>query len=151
MNKTMAVIFACVLFFSMMTSYGLDKSSLQNPSTRQAAITNLLIGLNSNNFGLRTSSAFLLGEIKADEAVIPLMTMLRKEKNEDARIVAALALYKINDSRGVFAVKQAIQFDNSDRVKKMCSNFYNQILRERFNMTDQAIDSIRVAVLKLLH
>ncbi len=151
MNKIAAVIFACALFLSTMISYGFDKSSLQNPVTRDNAIKSLLIGLNSNNYGLRTSSAFMLGEIKANEAVIPLMNMLRTEKNEDARIVAALALYKINDSRGVFAVKQAIQFDGSERVKKMCSNFYNQTLRERFNMTDSVIDSIRVAVIKLLH
>lgn len=144
MNKTASIVFACIVFFSMMTSYGFDKSSLQDPATRKAAITNLMIGLESDNFGLRMSSAFMLGEIKADEAVIPLMEMLRKEKNEDARIVAALALFKINDSRGVFAVKQAIRFDESKRVKKMCSNYYNQILRDRL-MVSEVLDSSKVA------
>jgi hypothetical protein len=144
MNKTAAIVFACIVFFSMMTSYGFNKSSLRDPASRKAAITNLMIGLESDNFGLRMSSAFMLGEIKANEAVIPLMKMLRKEKNEDARIVAALALFKINDSRGVFAVKQAIRFDESKRVKKMCSNYYNQILRDRL-MVSEVLDSSSVA------
>ncbi|HSD62599.1 MAG TPA: HEAT repeat domain-containing protein [Ignavibacteriaceae bacterium] len=146
MNKTAAIFLAGALLFSVMTSYGFDKSSLQNPATKKAVITSLLIGLSSDNDGLRKSSAYMLGEIKATEAVIPLMKMLRIEKNEDGRIVAALALYKINDSRGVFAVKQAIKFDDSGRVRKMCTNFYNQTLRDRFNVADEILDSSKVAI-----
>lgn len=144
MSKTAAVFLACTLFFSTI-SYGFDKSTLQNPVTRKAVITNLLIGLRSDNYGLRTGSAYMLGEIEANEAVIPLMKMLRTEKNEDGRIVAALALYKINDSRGDFAVRQAIKFDDSKRVRKMCTNFYNQILRDRFSAT-QVVDTSKIAI-----
>jgi hypothetical protein len=35
--------------------------------------------------------------------------MLKNETNEEARIMAALSLYKIGDARGIFAVKQSIQ------------------------------------------
>jgi hypothetical protein len=34
--------------------------------------------------------------------------------------MAALSLFKIGDERGLFAVKQAIKFDDNDQVKKMC-------------------------------
>jgi hypothetical protein len=146
MHKAGITFLGAILFFFAMTSYGFDISSLDNPETRKAAITNLLIGLNSDNYGLRTSSAFMLGEIKADEAVIPLMKMLRTEKHECGRIAAALALYKINDSRGVFAVKQAIRFDNNQWVRKMCSNFYNQTLRDRFGISEDATDSSNVVL-----
>ena len=145
MFKSQITFLVAILFSVIANASGFDKNALRNPETKKAAIENLLIGLSSDNFGLRTSSAYMLGEIKADEAVVPLMNMLRTEKNEDARIVAALALYKIEDSRGVFAVKQAIRFDKSDRVKKLCSNFYNQILRERYFPVEYA-DSIDVAI-----
>jgi len=145
MFKSAITFLVVILFFFIANVSGFDKNSLKDPETRKAAIVNLLIGLNDDNYGLRTSSAYMLGEIKADEAVIPLMNMLRTEKNEDGRIVAALALYKINDSRGVFAVKQAMKFDNSGRVKKMCTNFYNQVLRERYLPDEYGVDSSDVA------
>jgi HEAT repeat protein len=146
MNRSAITFLGVILFFFVITTYGFDKSSIQNTETKEAAITNLMIGLHSNNFGLRTSCAYMLGEIRAEQAVIPLMKMLRTEKNEDARIVAALSLYKINDSRGIFAVKQAIKFDDSERVRKLCFNFYNQTLRNRYGLTEQSYDNSEVAL-----
>ena len=66
-------------------------------------------GINSGNQGLRMSSAYFLGEFKCDEAVIPLMKILKSDDNEESRIMSALSLLKIGDSRGIFAIKQAIQ------------------------------------------
>lgn len=91
---------------------------------RDLIIKNLINGVRSENYGLRTSSAFLLGEFKSSEVVIDLLAMLHNEVNEDARIMAALSLLKINDSRGIYAIKQAIRFDKSERVQKICEKFY---------------------------
>jgi hypothetical protein len=134
-----------VLFFFVMTSYGFDKSAVENMETKKAAIKNLLIGLKSENYGLRTSAAFILGEIKAEEAVLPLMHMLTTEDCENARIVAALALYKIDNSKGIFAVKQAIRYDDSERVRKMCTNFYYENLRLKYGFPVYSADSSEVA------
>jgi hypothetical protein len=91
-----------------------------------AAVENLLIGLASDNLGLRESAAFMLGELKADAAVIPLMQMLRSDDHESSRIVAALALCRIGEGRGVYAVKRAASFDESDAVAQRCAWFYDQ-------------------------
>ena len=131
MFRLLTTLPGLILFLLVATSYGLNKESIKNPETRKSAIVNLLIGIQSDNYELRTSSAFMLGEIRAEEAVIPLMRMLKNEEYDNARIVAALALYKIDNPRGIFAVKQAIRFDGSERVKKMCSNFYQETLKER--------------------
>jgi predicted negative regulator of RcsB-dependent stress response len=85
---------------------------------------NLLIALNSDNYGLKASAAQILGDIKCEKAVIPLMRILKSSKDENLRIVAALSLYKIQNPRGMFAVQQAIKFDDSKRVRKLCFNFY---------------------------
>lgn len=87
--------------------------------------TNLLEGLTSNNLGLRVSAAYYLGEYKSERAVLPLLKMLHNEKEEGARIQAALALIKIGNEKGVFMVKQASRFDESARVRNMCARFYN--------------------------
>ena len=85
---------------------------------------NLLIALNSDNYGLKSSAAQILGDIKSEKAVIPLMRILKSSDDECLRIIAALSLYKIHNAMGMFAVKQAVRFDESARVRKMCLNFY---------------------------
>ncbi|QQS38154.1 MAG: HEAT repeat domain-containing protein [Ignavibacteriales bacterium] len=99
-------------------------------AVQELAVDNLLAGLESDNFGLKTSSAFMLGELASEKAVLPLMKILHTDANEDARIVAALALYKIGDERGLYAVKQAVRFDDSQRVSKLCFKFYNAHLQK---------------------
>jgi len=76
---------------------------------RDLAIQNLLIGLDSE-----------------------LMKMLRNAEQEELRISAALALFKIGDARGIYAVKRAIIFDESERVSNMCEKFYNAYSYEKY-------------------
>lgn len=85
---------------------------------------NLLHSLESDNYGVRTSAAQILGDIKSTKAVIPLMRMLKSSDDEKTRIIAALSLYKIGSSMGMFTVMQSAKFDESARVRKMCENFY---------------------------
>ena len=66
---------------------------------------NYLAGLESDNQGIKVSSAFFLGEIESDRAVIPLLEMLRVEEDPGAKFVAAWSLLKIGDKRGVYRVK----------------------------------------------
>ncbi len=100
---------------------------------RDLAIQNFLIGLDSDNIGLTSSSAFYLGELNSTEAVIPLMKILRNAEQEELRISAALALFKIGDARGIYAVKRAIIFDESERVSDMCEKFYNAYSYEKYS------------------
>ncbi len=146
MSRLVVTFSGLILFLFVMTSFGFNKESLDNPDTRKAAVENLLSGVQSDNYGLRTSSAFMLGEIKAQEAVYPLMRMLRTEECEDARIVAALALYKIDHPKGIFAVKQATRFDVSERVRKMCTNFYYETLKVKYSVNASIKDDSEVAI-----
>ena len=98
---------------------------------RTVVIQNLLNGVNSENQGLMLSSGYFLGELKSDEAVIPLLSILKSSENEEERIMAALSLSKIGDARGIYAVKQAIEFDKSERVRKLCSLFYQDYESEK--------------------
>jgi hypothetical protein len=89
-------------------------------------VASLMMGIQSDNQGLRESAAFVLGEIKCTEAVIPLMRMLHEERSESARIAAALALSLIGDPRGVYAVRRAVTYDESKRVRLLSAYFYNE-------------------------
>lgn len=128
------ILLSCLLVISIsISSFGfiLPAPVKYKNMNRDLVIVNLMNGVNSGNQGLRMSSAYFLGELKADEAVIPLMKILKSDENEEARIMAGLSLLKIKDSRGLFAIKQAIEFDDSERVRKMCSIFYQDYLTDK--------------------
>lgn len=86
---------------------------------------NLIEGVKSENAGLRVSSAIFLGDMHSSAAVIPLMRVLKNCETEEARIAAAVSLIKIGDARGIYAVKRAAQFDESQRVRDLCLRFYH--------------------------
>ncbi len=114
-----------VVFFSLLL-LGSTSFAAKNIDSRitDKVMENLMEGINSDNLGLKLSATYYLGEYACCKAVIPLLKILKSDDREEARIAAALALYKINDDRGIFAVKQAIRFDDSERVKKLCALFY---------------------------
>lgn len=92
---------------------------------------NLIVGINTDNRGLQVSCAFFLGELKSERAVIPLLRMLKSGITEEERIIAALSLSKIKSEQGMFAVKQRIKYDESERVQKLCAKFYNCFLENQ--------------------
>ena len=87
---------------------------------------NLLVGLNSDNLGLKTSSAYFLGEYGTSHSVNALMSVLKNGQTEEERISAAVALMKINTEQAKFAVKQRAKFDDSERVRRLCAMFSAQ-------------------------
>jgi HEAT repeat protein len=96
------------------------------------AVTNLLMGIGdqNSNCGLRRSAIYVLGQLKAKDAVIPLMRVLRTCTDEKARLAAAWALCKIGDARGQYAVKQAVRFDDSPKVRMQSAWYYNVYVNE---------------------
>ena len=119
-----------ILLFVTLISFSTFAENNQVDKVKDSAVESLIMGVNSDNFGLRTSAAYMLGELKCEKGVIPLMRMLKSEEREDARIVAALALLKIGNAKGIFAIKQAIKFDDSERVRRLCANFYHSFLEK---------------------
>lgn len=111
---------------ALSTADAAGRLDLGSQQRMEAAETNLLIALSSDNEGLRESAAYLLGEIGSTRAVIPLMAILKGDGGEHARIVAALALCRIGDGRGVYAVGQAARFDESATVQQRCAWFLGQ-------------------------
>jgi HEAT repeat protein len=91
------------------------------------AVQNLLVGIgdNNDNCGLRRSAIYVLGQLRAKDAVIPLMKVLHSCPDEKARMAAAWALCQIGNARGEYAVKQAVRFDESAKVKMHCAWYYN--------------------------
>ena len=141
-----AVLAVCATMIAS-TSVGADKTIDGSKQKYAAAEANLLAGLASENLGLKESAAYMLGEIKSDRAVVPLMSLLKNSDQESTRIVAALALCRIGDARGVYAVKQASRFENSTLVAQRCAWFYDQYVNPgSFNfVSNETTDSTPLA------
>jgi len=101
----------------------------QNSPEMEARFKTLQQGLNSDNLGLQAGCAYMIGELCCQRSVVTLLKMLHNCPSEELRILAALSLYKIGDSRGIYAIKQAIKFDESKRVQRMCEIFYKAYVR----------------------
>jgi len=123
------IILAMAIGLILFTGESFSSNMTKQDSAIKVGETNLLIALNSDNYGLKTSAAQILGDIKSDKSVIPLMRILHSSNDENMRILAAYSLCKIQNPMGLFAVKQAVRFDNSGRVRKICNNLYMSSIR----------------------
>jgi hypothetical protein len=127
MNKLKRVLIL-ILLLSFATS---TFASLTTTEKKYRQVEdNLLTGIRTDNIGLKVSCAYFLGEMKSERAIIPLLKMLKSGSTEEERIIAAVSLSKIKSELGIFAVKQRIKFDDSERVQRLCEIFYNDYLVE---------------------
>jgi hypothetical protein len=135
MKRTVLVALVLVLAVTLTTAAfaGTDKKDFKPTIQMEKVEANLLAGVKSDNFGLRTSAAMMLGDLRSEKAVLALMGMLRNETDERGRIVAALALTKISNPVGIYAVKQTARLDGNERVKKLCALFYQEYKSQEHN------------------
>jgi hypothetical protein len=143
MKLTLTALILAIVAISTITASVIPKT---NVKITQNTVASLIEGLNSQNLGLKSSSAYMIGELQLSEAVIPLLKILHQDKNEEMRIAAALALYKIGSPIAIHAVKQAIRFDESERVSKLCASFYSEFQKNKFSDEKINIDAAKTAL-----
>jgi len=124
MKQIAVFLFAGLLLLSG-TAFARGDSDLPKNVNWNLVEKNLLIGLTSDNIGLQRSCALMLGKIKADGSVIPLMRALRTSNDEGVRVAAAWALCQIRSGVGTYAVRQTAIFDDCCKVKALCAWYYN--------------------------
>ena len=128
--KSKIILFAVSLLLLLTFQILPQEIAEQNLMAKEACIKTLLEGLNSDNRGLQAGCTYMLGELCCDRSVITLLDVLHSNPSEELRILAALSLYKIGDSRGIYAIKQAIKFDESERVSRLCEKFYSAYMKK---------------------
>jgi hypothetical protein len=129
MKKTIILLIALFMVTFVVPIYA-QESILPSNANKKIIEDNLFIGLASVNTGLQRSCALLLGRIKSDRAVIPLLEALHNNPDESVRIAAAWALCVIGDSRGVYAVKKAVKYDECPKVQSTCAWYYENYVKQ---------------------
>ncbi|RPI01715.1 MAG: HEAT repeat domain-containing protein, partial [Ignavibacteriae bacterium] len=128
--KKSLVLLASLLAIAFVVPVVAQESVLPPNANKALIEDNLFIGLADNNLGLQRSAALMLGKVKSDRAVIPLMAVLHNTPDENVRVAAAWALCKIGDARGVYAVKTAVKFDESTKVQAVCAWYYENLVKQ---------------------
>jgi hypothetical protein len=133
MNKTAKL--AAIFLFAVLLSNNMfaknllscNLSDLKNGVTEKM-ITNLEVGLSSENPGLKRSCIYFAGLYEIDELVKPLIKQLKNEKDANTRILIALALSKIGNEEGIKAIGDLAKSEMNPKVKRISFaliNHYN--------------------------
>ena len=145
MNRlTSNLIFVSIIFLLLHSStFGIKLSNVDEPEINSynnyAILTdeeydqveqNLLAGIKSDNIGLQTSSAYFLGEMKSDKALIYLLKLARYGNTEESRIIAGLSLYKIESNIGMYLLKSLRESDDSEKVRITFNRIYNKYISD---------------------
>lgn len=123
--KKLAMLFGAVLFVMGTWTNAQTVKDEIGEAKFDKAVANYLVALKGENDGLRRSAIYMLGQLEAKDAVIPMMKVLRSCRDAKCRIAAAWALSKIGNSFGVYAVKQAVRFDDDLKVQTHAAWYYN--------------------------
>lgn len=130
-TKIIPVLLISVLLLSS-TAIAKDELDPAVKAKYKTIEANLLLGLKSENEGLRTSCAFYLGEYKSEKAVLDLLKILRDDECYAARIVAALSLIKIGNKQSIYMVQRTSLFNDYEGVRKMSQKFYLSYLMKKY-------------------
>ena len=127
--KTLFMLLMLMLPVSVVFSQSENLSSTQ----KSEIVDNLNVGINSDNNGLRTSSADVFSDLvndkyldksDASKSMIPLLIMLENGKSDEERISAALALYNLGNPIGIYRLRGVAVYDNNEKVSTVCKNLY---------------------------
>ena len=147
--KSLGTIFVALLIAVVTQARAQDMQKELGDAKFTKAVANYMVALNSPNDGLRRSAIYQLGQLSAKDAAIPLMGILRNNKDEKSRIAAAWALCKIGNAAGTYAVKQAVRFDESKKVQLHSAWYYNLYVSEgTFAFIPAASGSTSIAELR---
>jgi nitrogen fixation/metabolism regulation signal transduction histidine kinase len=93
------------------------------------AVKNLKATLQAGSDELKESAMEAVTDLKREYpnakfsgTVIPLMQILRSHPEQNMRILAALVLKEIGDDRGLYAIKEASQYDTHGVVRHICAS-----------------------------
>jgi hypothetical protein len=130
MKTLVSILLLSSLVYAPLLVAGADLTASPNKS---AVIENLASGIQSDNEGLRVSSAIVMTEVIENALVkpgdfsstlIPLLRMLDYGATDEERIAAAVALYSIDSGIGIYRLRGSAKFDSSEKVRAVSKNLY---------------------------
>jgi HEAT repeat protein len=128
-------ILVVILFFFLITDSFGQNQKISDLSKHKYALQNLVIGIHSENEGVRESSIYFAGQYRLIDTEDALIEQLKVEKESNIRVLIGLALYRMNSEKGMNELQRLASKDENPRVRRMSSAIYNEYLVNNSNRT----------------
>lgn len=122
-----------VLILGMVLSSNLfAQNTLAEFTKHKYALNNLVMGIHSENEGIRKSSIYFAGKYKVEETADVLIAQLHKEENASLRVLIALALFEIDSKEGLDAIRKLSVNDDNLKVRRLAAFIYKEFVNNSF-------------------
>lgn len=121
-------ILVAVLFFLLVSNSFGQNQKITDLSKHKYALQNLIMGIQSENDGVRESSIYLAGQYRFIDTEDALIKQLKVERRSDIKVLIGLALFRMNSEKGMNELQQAALRDKDQHVKSMSQAIYNEYL-----------------------
>jgi hypothetical protein len=124
-----------ILFILLVTDAFGQNQKISDLSKHKYALQNLVLGIHSENKGVRESSIYLAGQYRFIDMENALIEQLKVEKDSDIKVLIGLALFRMNSEKGMNELQMLTKKDSNPRVRRMSQAIYNEYLVINSNRT----------------
>ena len=124
-----------ILFVFLVTDTFGQNQKISDLSKHKYALQNLVLGIHSENKGVRESSIYLAGQYRFIDTENALIEQLKVEKDSDIKVLIGLALFRMNSEKGMNELQMLTKKDSNPRVRRMSQAIYNEYLVNNSNRT----------------
>jgi len=117
-----------ILFVLLVTDTFGQNQKISDLSKHKYALQNLVIGIHSENEGVRESSIYFAGQYRFIDTEDALIEQLKVEKDSDIKVLIGLALFRMNSEKGMNELQMLTKKDSNPRVRRMSQAIYNEYL-----------------------
>jgi hypothetical protein len=128
-------VLVAILFVLLVTdSFGQTKK-VSEMTKQKNALQNLVIGIQSENQGVRESAIYFAGQYRFIDTEDALINQLKVEKDSDIKVLIGLALFRMNSEKGMDELQRLATKDKNPKVRRMSQAIYNEYLVNNSNRT----------------
>lgn len=131
--KTTTIIVVLYILLSAILLLAQDSK----PNAKQNnSVSTLVMGIKSENEGLRKSAIYLAGKNKVSEVITVLSEEFKNEKKAEIKYLIAISLYKINTKESIDSACALCRYEKTSKFeligRQINSSFYNSVILTKY-------------------
>ena len=124
-QKIRSVIFILFLLFIFSPNTGFSQNNSERIVLTKRAIENYLVGLRSENYGIKLSCLYFAGKYKLSEVSEELLEVVKNSNDDNLCEMAIWSLYQIGDDYCCNELAVLIENHSSEKIKDFCKYLNN--------------------------
>lgn len=124
-----------ILFVLLVTDTFGQNQKISDLSKHKYALQNLVMGIHSENAGIRESAIYFAGKYRFIDTEDALINQLKVEKESDIKVLIGLALFRMNSEKGMNELQVLAEKDANPKVRRMSKAIYNEFVVNYTNRT----------------